>query len=128
MRTSSSRRRSPSVAERGMGRGLAAILPTSQEQENELQRLSVELIRPNPRQPRSSIDEEELRSLADSVKARGVLQPLLVRALPGGGYELIAGERRWRAARLAGLDSLPAVVRTGDDAASLELALIENMA
>jgi ParB family chromosome partitioning protein len=119
------------VAERtrGMGRGLAAILSTSPaEAEAELRELPVELISPNPHQPRRTFDEEALVALAESLRDRGVLQPVLVRPLPGGTYELIAGERRWRAAQLAGLDCVPAMIRPHDDAESLELALIENMA
>jgi ParB family transcriptional regulator, chromosome partitioning protein len=119
------------VAERtrGMGRGLAAILSSSPaEGEAELREVPVELIAPNPQQPRRSFDEGPLVALADSLKDRGVLQPVLVRPVPGGTYELIAGERRWRAAQLAGLDTIPAMVRPHDDAESLELALIENMA
>jgi ParB family chromosome partitioning protein len=83
---------------------------------------------PNPDQPRRRFDDQGLAALAESLNERGVLQPVLVRPRGDGGYELIAGERRWRAARLAGLEALPAIVRAGDDAASLELALIENMA
>ena len=114
---------------RGMGRGLAAILSTSQsEAELELRELPLDLIAPNPNQPRRIFEEQPLVALAESLKARGVLQPVLVRPLPGGIYELIAGERRWRAAQIAGLVSVPAIVRPDDDAASLELALIENMA
>ena len=113
---------------RGMGRGLAAILSSSSEAEAELRDVPVELIAPNPQQPRRSFDEGPLVALADSLKDRGVLQPVLVRPVPGGTYELIAGERRWRAAQLAGLDTIPAMVRPHDDAESLELALIENMA
>src|ERR687886_176306 len=134
-RTSSWPRRWPPVADRprGMGCGLAAILsptipPAGSEAAPELRTLPVELISPNPRQPRQSFDEAALLALADSVRERGLLQPVLVRPLPGGTYELIAGERRWRAARLAGLETVPALVRPHDDAASLELALIENMA
>jgi ParB family chromosome partitioning protein len=112
-----------------MGRGLAAILSVAPKDEHqELRDLPVELIAPNPNQPRQAFDEEALVALAESIKQRGVLQPVLVRSLPGGRYELIAGERRWRAARLAELDEVPAIVRHHDDAASLELALIENMA
>jgi ParB family chromosome partitioning protein len=112
-----------------MGRGLAAILSTSQaDGEVELRELPLELIAPNPQQPRRSFDEASLVALADSLKDRGVLQPVLVRPLPGGTYELIAGERRWRAAEIAGLETVPALVRPHDDVASLELALIENMA
>jgi ParB family transcriptional regulator, chromosome partitioning protein len=123
------------VAERprGMGRGLAAILSPTIPAEGsdaapELRTLPVELISPNPRQPRQSFDEEALLALADSLRERGLLQPVLVRPRPGGTYELIAGERRWRAAQLAGLDTVPAVVREHADRDSLELALIENMA
>src|SRR4051812_49645895 len=114
-----------------MGRGLAAILsPTTEpgDAPPELRRLPIELIAPNPRQPRQSFDEESLLALAESVKERGVLQPVLVRPCPGGSYELIAGERRWRAAQLAGLETIPAVVAPHEDRESLELALIENMA
>ena len=114
---------------RGMGRGLAAILAASpREEPEELRRVAVELIDPNPHQPRRQFEEEALTALASSLQERGVLQPVLVRPLPGGRYELIAGERRWRAARLAGMEQVPAIVRHHDDAASLELAVIENMA
>jgi ParB family chromosome partitioning protein len=119
------------VAERsrGMGRGLAAILTTNGAGEApEFRQVPVELVTPNPRQPRRSFDEDALVALSESLKDRGVLQPVLVRPVAGGTYELIAGERRWRAAQLAGLETVPAVVRPDDDAASLELALIENMA
>jgi ParB family chromosome partitioning protein len=119
------------VAERtrGMGRGLAAILSsTRSDGEPELRQIPVQQIVPNPSQPRRVLEEEPLVALAESLRQRGVLQPVLVRPLPGGTYELIAGERRWRAAQLAGLESVPAMVRPGADAASLELALIENMA
>ena len=119
------------MAERpkGMGRGLAAILSVAPRDElQELRPIPVDMIDPSPNQPRRAFDEDSLMALADSIRARGVLQPVLVRPLPSGRYELIAGERRWRAARLAELTSIPAVVRRHDDAASLEVALIENMA
>jgi ParB family chromosome partitioning protein len=116
----------------GIGRGLEAILSASAERrprgESELRELPVDLISANPRQPRGRFDEETLRALAASLAERGVLQPVLVRPRPGGSYELLAGERRWRAARLAGLETIPALVRERDDAESLELAVIENMA
>jgi ParB family transcriptional regulator, chromosome partitioning protein len=116
----------------GIGRGLEAILSVSAEgrdaQENELRELPVELISPNPKQPRRRFDQEALTALARSLGERGVLQPVLVRPKAGGTYELIAGERRWRAARIAGLQVIPALVRQREDAESLELALIENMA
>jgi ParB family chromosome partitioning protein len=120
------------VAERprGMGRGLAAILAVTDDGEaaEELRSIATELIAPNPRQPRNDFDEDAIIALADSIRARGVLQPVLVRPILGGTYELIAGERRWRAATAAGLNVIPAIVRHRDDAASLEIALIENMA
>jgi ParB family chromosome partitioning protein len=119
------------VAERqkGMGRGLAAILSVAPKDDvEELRELAVELIGPNPNQPRRSFDEESLLALAGSIRERGVLQPVLVRPLAGGRWELVAGERRWRAAKLAELDTLPAIIRHHDDAESLEVALIENMA
>jgi ParB family chromosome partitioning protein len=113
-----------------MGRGLAAILssPEREDAAEELRVLPVESIRPNPNQPRRRFEEQALSALASSLRERGVLQPVLVRPDAAGGWELIAGERRWRAAQLAGLEELPAIVRPDDDAASLELALIENMA
>ncbi len=115
--------------QKGMGRGLAAILSVAPKEEaEELRQLPVDLIDANPHQPRASFDEDSLLALADSIRARGVLQPILVRPLVGGRYELVAGERRWRAAQLAELETVPAIIRRHDDAASLEVALIENMA
>jgi ParB family chromosome partitioning protein len=115
----------------GMGRGLSAILSVSGEgapAEEELRQLPVELISASPSQPRRRFDEDALQALAASLGERGVLQPVLVRPRPGGTYELIAGERRWRAAQIAGLERIPALVREREDAVALELALIENMA
>lgn len=111
---------------RGMGRGLGAILPESASA-NDMRELPVELIKPNPSQPRTRFKEEALQSLADSIAASGVVQPLLVRALSGGSYEIIAGERRWRAAQMAGVTKVPVVIRDSDEADRLEVALIENM-
>jgi ParB family chromosome partitioning protein len=116
-----------------MGRGLSALLAVSRDDDapvdgQALRELPLGDIRPNPRQPRRRFDDDALQGLAESVGARGVLQPVLVRPAAEGGYELVAGERRWRAARLAGLDTVPALIRERDDAASLELALVENMA
>src|SRR5437764_729049 len=131
MHISNSRRRLLPVAERqrGMGRGLAAILSAvPRDEHEEFRELPVELIAPNPAQPRRGFDEEGLLALAESIRTRGVLQPVLVRPVVGGRYELVAGERRWRAAKMAELASIPAIVRHQDDAGSLELALIENMA
>ena len=114
--------------QKGMGRGLAAILAAApREEPEELRQLPIELIAPNPHQPRRNFEEAALLGLADSIRTRGVIQPVLVRPLAGGRFELIAGERRWRAAQLAELTAIPAVVRHHDDAASVELALIENM-
>ena len=115
---------------RGMGRGLEAILSASSESRahEELREIPVELISPNPRQPRRRFDEEALNALAGSLGERGVLQPVLVRPKPGGTYELVAGERRWRAAQMAGMETIPALVRPREDVLALELALIENMA
>jgi ParB family transcriptional regulator, chromosome partitioning protein len=114
---------------RGMGRGLSAILPSSNGREEAgLREIPADLIDPNPHQPRREFDEEALVGLSQSIKLRGLLQPLVVRPLHGGRYELIAGERRLRAAKLAGLENVPAIVRPTDESERLELALIENMA
>jgi ParB family transcriptional regulator, chromosome partitioning protein len=116
------------VAERGMGRGLAAILPRGQRGDEGLRELQLELIDSTPRQPRRSFDEDALAGLAASVRSRGVLQPVVVRPLAGGRYQLVAGERRLRAARLAGLNAIPAMVRQTEDWERLDVALAENMA
>jgi len=112
----------------GMGRGLAAILPeAAADDAGELRELPVELVKPNPNQPRTRFDQEALAALAASIGASGVVQPLLVRPLADGSYELIAGERRWRAAQQAGLAKVPAIVRDSEQAERLQVALIENM-
>jgi ParB family chromosome partitioning protein len=116
------------TARRGLGSGLSAILPEAAAGgAGELRELPIELIKPNPNQPRTKIDPEALAGLASSIEANGVVQPLLVRPLPDGSYELIAGERRWRAAQDAGLAKVPAVVRDQELAERLQVALIENM-
>ena len=117
-----------SGTKRGIGRGLAAILPeTADTAAGELRELPVGLIKPNPGQPRTKFDPEALAALAASIESSGIVQPLLVRPLPDGSYELVAGERRWRAAQQAGLDKVPAVVRDQAEAERLQAALIENM-
>ncbi len=118
------------MAERGMGRGLAAIMQVSGQHGDrpELREISIELVRPGEHQPRRRFDQEALEALAGSIGEQGVLQPVLVRPLAGGHYELVAGERRWRAAKLAGLPVIPAIIERRDDAASLEAAIVENMA
>ena len=113
---------------RGIGRGLAAILPETGPGEPAYREVPVDLIRPNPEQPRRSFDPESIAALAESIAEAGVIQPLIVRPLPDGRYELIAGERRWRAAREAGLETVPAMVRDEDAARRMQTALIENVA
>jgi ParB family chromosome partitioning protein len=112
---------------RGMGRGLAAILPRPGDEDG-LREIPVDLIDPNPRQPRRTFDETKLEELAESIRIRGVLQPIVVRPLAGGRYELVAGERRLRAARIADVELIPAMLRQADDWERLDLALAENMA
>lgn len=115
----------------GLGRGLGALIPprsvTDEDGEATFQELPISAVSPNQRQPRTQFDEEGLAALTASVRELGVLQPVLVRATGGGAYELIAGERRWRAAKRAGLSMIPAIVRTVDDTLSLEQALVENV-
>ena len=114
----------------GLGRGLGALIPPDAMlpvTASALREVPVTSIRPNPNQPRRHFDEESLVSLAASVKELGVLQPILVRAVETDQYELIAGERRWRAAKRAGLATIPVLVRTADDLSSLEQAVVENL-
>lgn len=114
----------------GLGRGLGSLIPAadpSSAATSALRDVPIAQIRPNQFQPRKQFDEETLGSLVDSIKAVGVLQPILVREIAEGDYELIAGERRFRAARRAGLSTVPALVRTVDDVTSLEQALVENV-
>ena len=116
---------------KGLGRGLGALLGDTalQMEENAADpaRISIYKIEPNPLQPRKQFDELELQALADSITANGLIQPLALRRLPNGYYQIIAGERRWRACRLAGLEEVPAVILEADDQKAMELALIENL-
>ncbi len=118
------------ASRRGMGRGLSAILPTTHTDltQDELRQLPTTAIEVNPNQPRKTFDEAALTALSESIAANGVIQPLLVKPLPAGRYELVAGERRLRASKLAGVESVPAYVRADLSANTLELALVENMA
>ena len=113
---------------RGLGRGLEVLLGGPDESAPELLELPVDAVHPNPRQPRRRFDGEAGTGLAESVRHQGVIQPLLVRPRAAGGYEIVAGERRWRAAREAGMPTVPAVVRDADDRDTLLLGLIENVA
>jgi ParB family transcriptional regulator, chromosome partitioning protein len=115
-----------SPARRGLGRGLEVLIGGADAPE--LANLSVDVIHPNPRQPRQRFDSEATTGLAESIRAQGLVQPVLVRPRAEGGYELIAGERRWRAAQEAGIDKVPAVVREADDRDTLLLGLVENVA
>ena len=117
---------------KGLGRGLDALLggdePTAVAAGHDRQaELRIDLLQPGKYQPRTRMDQTALNELADSIKAQGVMQPILVRPVSGGRYEIIAGERRWRAARLAGLSAVPALVRAVPDSAALAMALIENI-
>ena len=113
---------------KGLGRGLDALLSGDNERPADaLQSLNVELLQPGRYQPRTHMDEASLDELAESIRQQGVMQPVLVRPLRDGRYEIIAGERRWRAARLAGLSDIPAVVREVPDESALAMALIENI-
>ena len=114
----------------GLGRGLDALFADNSVEENSSAsavKLSLNEIEPNKDQPRKTFDEKALSELADSIAQHGVIQPLLVRPMPDGSYQLVAGERRWRAARRAGLSEVPVVIREMSDSEMMELALIENL-
>jgi ParB family chromosome partitioning protein len=119
---------------RGLGRGLDALLgasvaPTAdgESQDQILKELPVDLVQRGKYQPRRDMDPQALEELAGSIRAQGVMQPIVVRPIGEGRYEIIAGERRWRASQLAGLDSIPAVIREVPDEAAIAMALIENI-
>lgn len=118
------------ATQKGLGKGLGALLGDFSDEPFEksaYQQLPIYKVEPNPDQPRQDFDEEELRALADSIEIHGVIQPLTVREMTSGYYQIIAGERRWRAARIAGLTEIPAVIIEADDKKVMELALIENL-
>ncbi|MDA8103307.1 MAG: ParB/RepB/Spo0J family partition protein [Nitrospiraceae bacterium] len=117
------------VRKPGLGRGLGSLIPQSETESRDAtyREIPTTHIRPNPNQPRKSFDEETLAALAASVASMGVIQPILVREHEDGQYEIIAGERRWRAARRVGLDFIPAIVQSADAKVSIEQALVENL-
>ena len=118
------------ASQKGLGKGLGALLGDFSEEPLEksaYQQLPIYKVEPNPDQPRHDFDEEELQALADSITVHGIIQPLTVREMPNGYYQIIAGERRWRAARMANLSDVPAVIIEADDKKAMELALIENL-
>ena len=118
------------ASNKGLGRGLGALLgdlSDASPENSPYKLLPIYKVEPNASQPRQDFDEEELQALSESITVHGVIQPLTVRELPSGYYQIIAGERRWRAARMAGLSEIPAVVVEADDKKAMELALIENL-
>ena len=118
------------ASQKGLGKGLGALLGDFADEPQEksaYQSLPIYKVEPNPDQPRKEFDPEELENLAESIRVHGLIQPLTVREMPTGYYQLIAGERRWRAARLAKLSEVPVVVIDADDRKAMELALIENL-
>ena len=128
-------RHRPTATQQRLGRGLAALIgeidalpPTAEEASRRADaKVPIASIRPNPRNPRGRFDEEELEDLAASMRAHGLIQPILVRPADGDTYEIVAGERRWRAAQMAQLDAVPIIVREVDDVQALELAIVENV-
>lgn len=115
------------VKKSGLGKGLDALFMDNETADSGIVTLRLSEIEPNRDQPRKVFSEESLNELADSIKEHGVLQPLLVRPLSTGGYQLVAGERRWRASRMAGLREVPVVIRDMDEEQAMEIALIENL-
>ncbi len=118
------------ASNKGLGKGLGALLGDFSDEpleQSAYRELPIYKVEPNPDQPRREFDEEELQALADSISVHGVIQPLTVREMPNGYFQIIAGERRWRAARMANLSDVPVVVIEADDKKAMELALIENL-
>ena len=112
----------------GLGKGLSAIfIENDTEDKNEVVTLKISQVEPNRKQPRKSFDDEALAELAESIRQHGVLQPILVRPQIFGGYQIVAGERRYRASRLAGLTEIPAIIRELSDSETMQIALIENL-
>ena len=115
------------MAEKGLGKGFGAIFGAETEEEGELRSLPISKVEPREDQPRSQFDEAALQELADSIREYGLIQPITARKLPNGFYQIIAGERRWRAARIAGLKEIPVRVIEADDGRAMEIALVENL-
>ena len=121
------------MAKKGLGRGLGALIgeldepQVTEENEKQVLELNINEVEPNSKQPRTDFDEDKLRALADSVEKYGVIQPILVKKQENGFYQIIAGERRWRASKLAGLKTIPAIVKEYEELRSIEIALIENL-
>ncbi len=118
------------ASNKGLGKGLGALLGDFDEpiqEKSPYKLLPIHKVEPNPDQPRQDFDEEELQALSESIAIHGVIQPLTVREMPSGYYQIIAGERRWRASRMAGLSEIPVVIVEADDKKAMELALIENL-
>lgn len=111
----------------GLGKGLDALFLDNNTEDGAVATLKVSEIEPNRQQPRNTFGDEGLRELADSIREHGIIQPLVVRPIDTGGYQIVAGERRWRAARMAGLGEVPVVIRELDDSQTLEIAIIENL-
>jgi ParB family transcriptional regulator, chromosome partitioning protein len=117
----------PMAKSKGLGRGLDALLSKGQSETESLQNIDINLLEAGKYQPRTNMDQASLTNLSESIKAQGIMQPILVRTLETGGYEIIAGERRWRAAQIAGLKHIPAIIREVPDESALALSLIENI-
>lgn len=115
------------VKNRGLGRGIESIFDENSTYNDKIVTLNINDIEPNRNQPRKDFDEEALSSLAESISQHGLIQPIIVRPTIGGGYTIIAGERRWRASRLAGLTEIPVVVKDSDEQTLMEMALVENL-
>lgn len=117
----------PEKAKRGLGRGLDALLPSVETASKKVVEVEIGRIKPSKKQPREKIDENSLNELVLSIKEHGIIQPILVRPISEGEYEIIAGERRWRAAQKAGLNSVPVLIKEVEDVKMLEMALVENI-